>query len=565
MADAKIEMEIALRDSVSLTLKAIAANLEAVNEKLTRGGDEMKQGGDSIQKISKHTRDLGENVKATSRHLVGLGDSIIKIGAFLGPIIGPSAALVGGTTLLGNKLKEFTNERMRLKQLSENSGFTEDDVSIMQRTQKRMGISREEANANIERVGSKLQGLLVGRTGSELYRGLADMGLARFGKELLAMVETGDIGKAFRMILIEYETIRAKFGEAAASHYAGVVGLDDSFLQRYTKASQGVVPAFRMSIEAAEDWGERWDIIHHNLHNWWNWTVGNMIWSIVRTEEAVAAGAKTAGEMPIVIPGAEGAQPAPYATKPSKDVQAGDAARDVLTTQKDTNKLFGNIKDILQRMWEKDKGQNLTNRQQGGPVIAGRQYIVGEGGPELFGSAGRFTLVGEGGAELFRPKTTGTITKASVTADMRQAMAIGEEAARAYEPKGLGDPRSIVADALAGPMKRPLHVMKRYEDDPAMRTWLRSFGEYIPQSVKDFIGVKPVEDDPTEPAPWRPGGEWDRVRAGMDAAGANFDSRWGAMIEFKNVPQGVKTTADADGFDDFVMSRSQAAIGAGVY
>ena len=51
--DNKIELELALRDSVSVTLRTIAGDLDAINKKFSgKGEEEVKKGGESIDKTA---------------------------------------------------------------------------------------------------------------------------------------------------------------------------------------------------------------------------------------------------------------------------------------------------------------------------------------------------------------------------------------------------------------------------------------------------------------------------------------------------------------------------------
>jgi hypothetical protein len=486
-ADQKIELELALRDSVSVALRTIAGNIDQMNAKLTRGGEEIRQGTDTLSKVAKNTKDIGESARTASRHLVGLGDTLIKVSSLLttGPVaIG--AGIVATTAAIGRQLKGVADERLRLKALSEDSGLSEDKISIMMRTQARQGINPEQATKNIEIMTGKLKDMSTQKTGSEIYRGLVDIGMARYGKQLLDSVTSGDFAKAVSQIFDQYAEIYKTHGATAAMAYAQVVGVHESFLQTYKAASEGVKPAYRLNLEAAQSWADRWAIVHENLEMMWDTTIGSMIWTLVRIDEGIASLEGVQKKFPTLeglesaVPGSEGMPIGP--DLPNLPGGSQDA-EDLKDSKKDSAKILDDTKGILERRWERLKG--LVGRQEGGPILAGRDYQVGEAGPEVFNAGGEYSLVGEGGPERFRSKKPGMLEK--------------------FEQKSAGMTAGQLGTGLAlkkfapGPIGWALSVIAA-DEDKAWRDWART----------KLGGVFGYDPEVGTPNPWEVGGSWDK-------------------------------------------------------
>lgn len=533
MADQKLELEIALRDSVSLTLKAIAANVEEMNRKLSRGGTAIAEGTDTLKRLEFNVRSVGTTAKDSTKSLMGMNDILKQMTMFLstGPL-GMAAGLVAGTGMVAKIMVDYSKSRLDLRRMSQDTGLSEDQISISQRTYRRMGLPWEEANKNITRMATSLKELQQYEGGSDLAKSLSDIGEGKFWQEtLLPLMRAGREDEAYRELFKKYDELQARSAEAARLYANYALKIPESFLEGYIEASKGIAPAYRTNLQYAEQWTKEWELLCERLRNAGNWFLRRALRGFFTSYwRRPSFGIEVGRNLPPIItdPKLRESLRLNPLTKEQLDA-LGETKKDSLKTQRD-------IGTILQNMW--DKSKEAIGRQEGGPVTSGNRYIVGERGPELFSGGGRYALVGEGGPEPFRPQISGTVTKA----DLTEALLRAEAGAREWQPKAPTATDVMLGMFAPGMWGRVLTMMK---NDPARGDVLRTI-------MRRYLGI----EDPKEPAPWLPGGAWDQARAGIDGEGRVADVSLGGSIDFRNVPPGVRTEAESDGLDEFAMSRS---------
>ena len=552
--DKKIELELAVRDSVSATLKVIAANLEAVNSKLSRGGNAIQESVETLQKVSVHTAGVGENAKQTTRALLGVGDTLKSIMSLVatGPI-GWATAVAAAIGLVGAQMGKLATRRLELKRLSQDTGLSESKISILQRYGKRMGFDPEVTHKNIVQGATAIKEMFTAGAGSTLFTNLADIGEAKFGAELLKDVQKGgSIDASFDKIAAHYEELFKK-DPIQAAKFAQASMMSESFLRDMKANSAGLVPAYEMSAEAAEAWAKRMSLVHESYNALWAGTMGFFIRTLILGDKAVAKYRQHFGADRAYLP---------HITDPIQRQQmglkplTGEQLEQLKTSKKDSASVLSEIAGSIKRLYE--KGKEVPGRQEGGSVLPGRPYIVGEQGPETFSASGQSSVVGEGGPEVIRPAIPGHITKAGIA----EAIATGDARARAYEPPSpVNVMASRVVSRMAGPVSPLLKIMRAFGDSAEARTALRKWtglGSYYN-----------VADNPSEPAPWKAGGEFEKIaslenqRCNLDAAqqvtgGTQLKLIGG--VNFTNVPPGVSTKAESDGLDKFQMARTQPLL-----
>src|SRR4029077_1391635 len=404
MADQKIELEIALRDTVSQTLEAIASRLETMNKKMTRGGESISDSADTIKKLADNTKQTGLDAKDSTKSLLTMNDVLKQMSMLM--VSGPVGAVVGIAVAAGMAAEGVTNfvkKRLELRNLATETGLSENQISVMQRAQDKMGIPLATATGNIKQIAGSLTELRIKKTGSELYQGLADIGQGKFADDLLKMVESGKIDEAARALIAKHAELRAIDIDTARKYATHAVKLPESMLIGYEEAARGLEPAYRVNLDHAVEWVKEMEIIHARarsvvdtaMHN----AFGRMAWFVEHMDYSFLTGKPNpkywGPSAPPAMPPLPSASGLGSATPKELD--------DLKYSKKESLKKQKDIGIILQDMWDKTK--STVGRQEGGPVTSGNMYRVGERGPEVFAAGGQYAMVGEGGPEVIRAPT----------------------------------------------------------------------------------------------------------------------------------------------------------------
>jgi hypothetical protein len=150
--------------------------------------------------------------------------------------------------------------------------------------------------------------------------------------------------------------------------------------------------------------------------------------------------------------------------------------------KEETNKVVKDIRDYFKKWWDTPE-----KRQEGGSMLPGRNYLVGEDGPEVVTGDGEDKVVGIT-PEIIRAKRLAQIEKSAKALERRSEQTT-------LGMTGVG----IALKKLApGPVGWALSAINADEDNE-WRNWLR--------------GKLGIEGDPDEPKPWHPGGAWDEKTA----------------------------------------------------
>lgn len=550
--DKKIELELAVRDSVSATLKIIAANLEAVNSKLSRGGNAIQESVDTLQKVSVHSAGVGENAKQTTKSLLGVSDTLKSIMTLVatGPI-GWATAVAAAIGLVGAQMGKLATRRLELKRLATDTGLSENKISILQRYGKRMGFDPDVTHKNIVQSATAIKEMFTAGAGSTLFTNLADIGEAKFGAELLKDVQSGgSIDKAFDKVATRYDEL-FKQDPARAAQFAQASFMSESFLRDMKANADGLVPAYEMSAEAAEAWAKRMSLVHESYNALWAGTMGFFIRSLILGDKAAA---KVRHLFRDRIDRPDVTDPA-QRQKLGLQPLSGEQLERLRTSKKDSASVLGEIAGSIKRLY--DKGKDIPGRQEGGSVLPDRPYVVGERGPETFIANGESRTVGESGAEIIKSAVGGFV----------------EKKAEGWQQPVAGMYSQALGKFMPGPVGWAAKIMKQdVEAGYPLRTWMRQ-----------ALGIA----DPHEAAPWAAGGAWEKERAvastgsGVARSGlvqqasledmrCNFDAaqqitggtqlKLVGGVNFTNVPPGVSTKAESDGLDTFQMARTQPLL-----
>jgi hypothetical protein len=550
--DKKIELELAVRDSVSATLKIIAANLESVNSKMSRGGNAIQESVETLQKVSVHTAGIGENAKQGTKSLLGVADVLKTITSVVatGPIAFATAT-VAAIAAVGSQMGKLATRRLELKRLATDTGFTEAKISILQRYGKRMGFDPDVTHKNIIQAAGAIKEMYTGGAGSTLFTNLANIGEAKFGAELLKQVQAGgSIDAAFDKAADYYDQLFKK-DPIQAAKFAQAMNVSESFLRDIKANSEGLVPAYEMSAEAAEAWAKRMSVVHESYNALWAGTMGFFIRTMILGDKAVAKVRhlfRDRIDRPDVT---DPAQRQKLGLKPLSAEQLEELKR----SKKDSTTVTGEIAASIKRLYE--KGKEIPGRQEGGSVLPGRPYVVGEQGPETFTANGESRTVGERGAEIIKSAVGGFV----------------EKKAESWQQPVAGMYSQALGKLMPGPVGWAAKMMKQdVEAGYPLRTW-----------VRQALGIA----DPHEAAPWVAGGAWEKERAvasagsgaarsglqqqaSLDDMRCNLDAAQQSAgstqlkliggVNFTNVPPGVTTKAESDGLDKFSMARTQPLL-----
>ena len=556
--DKKIELELAVRDSVSTTLKIIAANLESVNSKMSRGGNAIQESVEVLQKVGGHTAGVGENAKQTTKSLLGVADTLKTIVGIVstGPV-GLALATAAAIGFVGNQMGKLATRRLELKRLSQDTGLSEGKISILQRYGKRMGFDPEVTHKNIVQAATAIKEMFTAGAGSQLFRNLADIGEAKFGAELLKEVQSGgSIDKAFDKAADRYDEL-FKQDPAKAAQFAQGLGVSESFLRDIKANAAGLVPAYEMSAEAAEAWAKRMSVVHESYNALWAGTMGFFIRTLILGDRRAAAKARNISARTEHI-----SRTLPTRSSASRWGSSRSRASSLSSSRP--------AKKIPPPSWARSPAR-LSGSREGQSVRAGRKaarsgmpgnrYLVGEWARNI-SSGGSSGVVGAGGPQLFRPNESGRIiSNEQIVAGARKAWAMGEEKAREYQPKGVE--QSIEGAALSRLAPKGLSYALQ---------WLKKEGaKGAASETRAWLRQKLAIADPQEDSPWAPGGAWDKhtqvaandLRCTIDGAQQSAEGtqlRLIGGVNFTNVPPGVSTKAESDGFDKFQMARTQPIL-----
>jgi hypothetical protein len=159
------ELELALRDSITPGLRAIATELRELNK---AAKESAKGTADEIDRVSKSTANLMAASKAAFTDVQNLFSKIAESGK---SILG-----VGGTyeavTKLTESLQELAMTRVQLAMFSQDTRITAENIDRLRSAMMRMGIDFKTATGYIGGMAGKLQELRTMREGSEIFKQL---------------------------------------------------------------------------------------------------------------------------------------------------------------------------------------------------------------------------------------------------------------------------------------------------------------------------------------------------------------------------------------------------------
>ena len=554
-SDQKIELELALRDTISVTLKTIAENLDLVNKKLTKGGEGITEGVQSLEKIKKHTEGFTVSIKhgtdATGTFLQTIAGIIPKI--FAGGPLGLISGVVSVGVAVGkfgvDALRNQAAERMKLKAMSTDLGLSEEKIGILRKYAANKGIAQEDADTYIRNMSQGIKDMAILDTKAPLYQSLMFIGRADLAQELRDGAKNGaDIGPMIDKAMKAIDEA-SKNSEADGRKLADAFKVPFSFTENYEQEIKGLTAVTQMGLDVAKKFLSETSDLYA-----WTGHVSNTLLDFALSQAVLALdiSEKTNTELYQAI--------RPDITDPTERKRMGlpeASAEELEALNRSSKEKRSLIYDIL-RSIKRANEQAIEKRQFGGLVQAGRTYEVGERGAESFSSYGGVQPVvgiGEERRMLFRPNRSGAIMPDSndpfvppPTLGPGEQAVPGGTAAENYaalqralrtrpfigydERENL--PGQSGSNLFGDPEARFLKQQERGMEEQLKLPWWK-----FPDFGGDYVG---------------PEGQ----RTGLDSAlGGGSGMNLGGEISFINVPDGVTAEADSDGFDNFKINKTR--------
>jgi hypothetical protein len=588
MVDKRIELEIALRDTASLALKAIAENLDKINKGLGQEGGKAKEGEDAFRKIKETTEGIRKTSEEGGKTVLGVAEGLLPVSAMLlRGALGKVALWATVTKFATDMMTDGARERQEWASIAEDAGLKEGFVSMLSQAQRKLGVQPEQSKANIVNIMNSIGDMAYG-PGGALSTALREIGEGDLARTMEDFVAGGQGEEALRAAFQRFDELD-KVSELRSRKLADAMRMPPSFFKGMTEMLKTVQPAYDVSLKGANDWMRGWvDMMTwgadklKTLENWG--TIGSnrafdLIGTIIDYWRTTNPLGKKTGADGLKIPDAE--------------------LDDFKERNKETLTLLKQILGIFQREQNKE---SIEKRWVGGSVLPGRKYMVGENGPERFRSNAGWAEIIEG-PDIIEPKTGGVIDPNQSTKPLwEQADRFGAWQQDAYGgtmpnrgasadwdhwryddqgiltarprlPPGLSAEQNWehLNRALTGPWGWGAGMSEDQtppDDDPEKPTvqefqlWQNDMEERASQWPGE------LEHSPFKQRGGKPGEFYNPVTGEAQGQPVNFRSMMdselgggagslGAEIVFKNVPDGVETNAEGEGFDNFTVNKTR--------
>lgn len=552
MADQTIEIELQLQDKATETIQQIARSVSEVVKHLGELGKASAGTDSGVTRAAKSVKDLDDKTKDTNKALTALSATMARMAGPAGVAI-----LIGtGLVAAAQALDGIAGKRLRFENLSTDLGFTVDQMSVMIKTFQLMGMSSEEAKSRLVAIGTSLRDLQKMGQGSEIYRTLSQMGRNEFAKQLVEATKSADgLYRGFQMINEEFNRITEVEGPRAASLFLQTInGMSKSIAQQFAEKSKGVHPERQVDKDVAaefhknkqdlkdatQDFINRWAEFFQEQSNKFSKFMGGL--SGMEIGSALGGVVGSAYNMfdksPLghLHPFTKSAPTEPNSSRSLGGTRRRGAAAKEEEDKKESNSTLEKIRDSIKNLF------GATPKQYGGPVEAGQSYLVGEVRPEIYIGGGETHIVGIGGPQIIQPQSPGMI---SASADFP-----------AYMPNRFSPQISM-----------PSFETRFGDWNPS--SFGGRFGDWGSSSVGERFGNWNTSGGGSRPAePYEGGGGGgssldsflsDRSQLDINLSAEEHGSpSLNAEIIFKNVPAGVDTKANGDGFDNFTVNKSKA-------
>jgi len=247
MPEEQMEVEIALRDSISSGLRQVGREIDIITRKMKEGGDTGTNSFATIQKGLGKTKEETDKTKSSMSGLSGF------LGGMAKGLAG-ATGLAAGLLAVGDALTGFASKRVHMQMLATDLGLSNEQMSIMHRTLSRMGVDAGVQGQLISSLGQTLKEAFRLGPRSSIVQQLNEMGQTGFAARLLAIVKSGDFNEAMNTIVEQYNKILNLVGPEAAAHFAKIVGWPESVLRQWKDASANVKAGYIASYADSEEY-----------------------------------------------------------------------------------------------------------------------------------------------------------------------------------------------------------------------------------------------------------------------------------------------------------------------
>jgi hypothetical protein len=354
--DNQLEIEVTLRDSTSAVLKEIGRQLDTVTKKMVETG---KTGQDAFNKVGDAAKRSQDHTKAAHTGLAGVSGAIGSINKVMMGTSGLIALFAGFTKVLGN----FAAQRVQLQLLTTDIGFTTQQISVMKQVLAQKGITDEgEQKQIITGFGAQFKEAEMLGEFSPLFERFARYGNVDLGEKIVKSAKSQNFKQAMDLAAGEYDRL-AKANPARARYYATVVlQTQESILQDWLKTQQGISAVQTSSYFESKEFLQKQEQIYNDFHTVVNKSLGAAITGILGIEKAYSNFTNSPVVSNFLVPKTDAQGNADVSMMPGVASEGG----------------------VMPSM-PSPKQQNKTEgRATGGPAYAGRSYLVGERGPEMF-------------------------------------------------------------------------------------------------------------------------------------------------------------------------------------
>jgi hypothetical protein len=575
--DKRIELELVIRDTVSLTLKTVADNLEKINKsvgKVAGEGAGSEGAGETFKKIKESTEGIRKLSEEGAQEATAHAERILPLVARLSGPAGRFAFVFAATAFVMDAVTGEVKKSVALKALVEDTGFPQHFIDVLRQAQKKLGIEDGEAEENIRRVGNAMSEMAFGK-GSLLAKELDRIGEGNLAKTMENFAIGGD-RQAGTMAAInrvtELNKVAAAGGpdaqEAArqAIRIADALKMRPSFFKDLTETLKTVHPSQQMAIKEVKSYfAGYWDF----------WTVVGNIFTTVKMGAVVTAnrylGVASAlidAHTMVIDPRAREARGLPPLT-----------AAEIEDFKKRNENTLELMKEILSIFQGAQNKESIEKRWVGGSVLPGRSYMVGEKGPEMLFSSGGSQIIGASGPEVIRAGESGNIDTSSFerfrrplgdggTSSFNERFGFWPQfrhtpegyVAQPRERFGGGTPEEnweALNKALTGDWGVGVGIPEGRTDDVTDPERPSIFD--LRMKEQEFEGQQRIFPPSAEfEPPFGPEtGHRISSRTMLDRELGGGGGSLGAQIIFNNVPEGVETNAEGEGFDNFTVNKTR--------
>jgi hypothetical protein len=552
-SDQKIELELAIRDTVSLTLRQIAQNLDNINKKVTKSSEGIKEGVESLDKIKQHTEGFGHSARRSGDAVRHLSQSVdlIKVGTRGPGLFGT----VGGVVGIGLAIGKFATEalrnsaaaRARLKDLSIDTGLTEEKLSILTQYGQKKGFAEEESQKIAVDLGTAINDMKSLGTRAPLFERLDAQNQGPLGMELIALAKKGDVGAAIDKAMDAIDKAYRE-SESKGRKLAGAFGPPMSYVQGYAEGIKDIKPAFSIDLETSKK-----ILVEKAEFDRWMLSISNdAADTAIKIAERVIELTEKTNQYVFTTIRPDVLDPEERKRLKLPEITPEEAEQ--LRTSKEQRSL---LLDIL-RSIKQSNDEAIEKRQFGGLVQAGRTYEVGERGAESFSSYGGVQPVvgiGEERRMLFRPNRSGAIMPDSNDPFVPPPP---------LRPDEQAVPGGTAAENYAA-LQRALRTRPFIGYDERENLPGQSGSNLFGDPEARFLKQQERGMEEQLKLPWWKFPDFGGDYVGPEGQQTSLDSALGgvgipelnAEINFTNVPDDVTTDADSDGFDNFRINKTR--------